>query len=256
MLEKLESATNIVLDDDSSVDVVHLGSLVSVTSLKDDAAATAGVFTFSKATELHLTSLPRSPHTALSLGVDEGGVIAMPALTDTTIAGKAAKLNLTIDNADDIKNNIKNDQNFEIMDENGSASMEILDANLADDKSVSDNEDALHKPVSNQSCSLKSRRKNYNNNNNSSTSEKSRSTGKNSKKLSIVSDFYALDYVVELIASKLLPARIDYLSQELIFERLTEAQQIEKKNVENVAKMASSVKFMNQLVVFVNELET
>ena len=102
MLENLESATNIVLDDDSSVDVVHLGSLVSVTSLKDDAAATAGVFTFSKATELHLTSLPRSPHTALSLGVDEGGVIAMPALTDTTIAGKAAKLNLTIDGPSEV----------------------------------------------------------------------------------------------------------------------------------------------------------
>ena len=102
MLENLESATNIVLDDDSSVDVVHLGSLVSVTSLKDDAAGTAGVFSFSKATELHLTSLPRSPHTALTLGVDEGGVIAMPALTDTTIAGKAAKLNLTIDGPDNV----------------------------------------------------------------------------------------------------------------------------------------------------------
>jgi len=102
MLENLESATNIVLDDDSSVDVVHLGSLVSVTSLKDDAAGTAGVFSFSKATELHLTSLPRSPHTALTLGVDEGGVIAMPALTDTTIAGKAAKLNLTIDGPDNL----------------------------------------------------------------------------------------------------------------------------------------------------------
>ena len=102
MLENLESATNIVLDDDSSVDVVHLGSLISVTSLKDDAAGTAGVFSFSKATELHLTSLPRSPHTALTLGVDEGGVIAMPALTDTTIAGKAAKLNLTIDGPDNV----------------------------------------------------------------------------------------------------------------------------------------------------------
>ena len=56
-LQALESATNIVLDDDSSVSIVHLGSLISATSLKDDASATAGEFSFSKATELHLTSL-------------------------------------------------------------------------------------------------------------------------------------------------------------------------------------------------------
>ena len=94
MLENLESATIIVLDDDSSVDVVHLGSLTSVSSLSD--GTTAGDFTFAKGTELHLTSLPRSPSTALSLGVDEGGVIALTALTDVDAAGDDTKLNLTI----------------------------------------------------------------------------------------------------------------------------------------------------------------
>ena len=101
MLENLESATFISLDDDSSVDVVHLGKLISVTNLRDG-GSTDGEFTFSKATELHLTSLPRSPHTALQLGVDEGGVIDISALTDTTVAGKAAKLNLTLDGPDNI----------------------------------------------------------------------------------------------------------------------------------------------------------
>jgi len=100
MLENLESATTIVLDDDSSADIIHLGKLTSVTSLSDGSGA--GTFTFSKATELHLTSLPRSPHTALSLGVDEGGVIDISALTDTTVAGKAAKLNLTLDGPDNV----------------------------------------------------------------------------------------------------------------------------------------------------------
>jgi len=100
MLENLESATKIVLDDDSSADIIHLGKLTSVTSLSDGSGD--GTFTFSKATELHLTSLPRSPHTALSLGVDEGGVIDISALTDTTVAGKAAKLNLTIDGPDNL----------------------------------------------------------------------------------------------------------------------------------------------------------
>ena len=101
MLENLESATFISLDDDSSVDVVHLGKLVSVTTLRDG-GSTDGEFTFSKATELHLTSLPRSPHTSLQLGVDEGGVIDISALTDTTVAGKAARLNLTLDGPDNV----------------------------------------------------------------------------------------------------------------------------------------------------------
>ena len=95
MLENLESATVITLDDDSSVDVVHLGSLTSVTSLSDGTGA--GTFTFAKGTELHLTSLPRSPSTALSLGVDEGGVIALTALTDTDASGDDTKLNLTVE---------------------------------------------------------------------------------------------------------------------------------------------------------------
>ncbi|MGA0274283.1 MAG: hypothetical protein ACO3J1_07890, partial [Flavobacteriaceae bacterium] len=95
MLENLESATIIVLDDDSSVDVVHLGSLTSVTSLSD--GTTAGDFTFAKGTELHLTSLPRYTPGTLKLGVDEGGVIALTALTDADAAGDDLKLVLTVE---------------------------------------------------------------------------------------------------------------------------------------------------------------
>ena len=94
-LQALESATVITLEDDSTADIIHLGSLISATSLSDGSGA--GTFTFSKATELHLTALPRSPSTALSLGVDEGGVIDISALTDTTVAGKDAVLDLTIE---------------------------------------------------------------------------------------------------------------------------------------------------------------
>ena len=102
VFQGLTSATNIVFDDDATVDVVDLRALTNVTSLKDDSAATAGVFTFSKALELHLTALPRSPSTALSLGVDEGGVIDISALTDTDATGKAARLNLTLDGPNNI----------------------------------------------------------------------------------------------------------------------------------------------------------
>ncbi|MDA9893066.1 hypothetical protein N9D50_03635 [Flavobacteriaceae bacterium] len=101
MLEALESATIITLDDDSSVDVVHLGSLTSVTSLSDGTGA--GTFTFSKATELHLTSLPRyTASGGLSVGVDEGGVIAMGELTDLDAAGEDYKLVLSIDGPDTV----------------------------------------------------------------------------------------------------------------------------------------------------------
>ena len=100
VLQALESATVVVLDDDSSVDIVDLRSLASVTSLSDGTGA--GTFTFNKATELHLTKLPRSPHAALSLGVDEGGVIDISALTDTDALGKATKLDLTIAGPDAI----------------------------------------------------------------------------------------------------------------------------------------------------------
>ncbi len=95
MLEKLESATKIKLDDDSSVDIVHLGSLTSATSLSDGSAE--GTFTFAKATELHLTSLPRSPHGTITLGVDEGGVIDLSSLTDTAADGDDTKLILNIE---------------------------------------------------------------------------------------------------------------------------------------------------------------
>jgi len=95
MLENLESATIIKLDDDSSVDVVHLGSLTSATSLSDGGAA--GTFTFAKATELHLTSLPRSPHGEITLGVDEGGVIDLSSLTDTDADGDDTKLVLNLE---------------------------------------------------------------------------------------------------------------------------------------------------------------
>ena len=92
-LQALESATVVSLDDDSTVRIVHLGALTSVTSLSDGTGA--GTF-YPKGTELHLTSLPRYEGGALSLGVDEGGVIDISAFTDTTTAGKAKAFDLTI----------------------------------------------------------------------------------------------------------------------------------------------------------------
>ena len=98
--QNLSSATKIVLDDDSSVDIVDLRGLTTVTSLSDGTGA--GTFTFSKGTELHLTALPRYPTTSLSLGVDEGGVIDITALRDVESDGDDQALDLTLEGPDTV----------------------------------------------------------------------------------------------------------------------------------------------------------
>ena len=98
--QALESATVVTLVDDSTVDIVDLRALTTVTSLSD--GTTAGDFTFAKAVELHLTSLPRYTPKTISLGVDEGGVIDISALTDADADGDAHKLLLTISGPDNL----------------------------------------------------------------------------------------------------------------------------------------------------------
>ncbi|MGC6429405.1 MAG: hypothetical protein ACON5F_00010 [Jejuia sp.] len=95
VLQNLQSATVVTLEDDSSVDIVDLRALTSVTSLSDGTAA--GTFTFSKATELHLTALPRYKSNTFKLGVDEGGVIDITALRDVDADGDDQALDLTIE---------------------------------------------------------------------------------------------------------------------------------------------------------------
>ena len=98
-LPNLRIATSITLDDDSSISIVDLGSLQQCTDLKSAGSGESGTFTFSSANELHLGSLLRSPKTALSLGVDEGGVIDISSLTDVDYLGRPNKLNLSISGA-------------------------------------------------------------------------------------------------------------------------------------------------------------
>jgi outer membrane murein-binding lipoprotein Lpp len=89
MLENLESATVVTLTDDATTDIVHLGKLASVTSIN------GGSLVFPKATELHLSSLPRYG-SALTLEVADGGVIDMPLLRDVDAAGTQSALALSI----------------------------------------------------------------------------------------------------------------------------------------------------------------
>ena len=96
VLQNLTAATNISLDDDSSVDVVDLRALTTVTTLLSTGDAT-GDFKFKKANELHLTALPYYTKGTLSLQVDEGKIIDITALRDVTSLGVAAALALTLD---------------------------------------------------------------------------------------------------------------------------------------------------------------
>jgi outer membrane murein-binding lipoprotein Lpp len=89
MLENLESATVVTLTDDATTDIVHLGKLASVTSIN------GGSLVFPKATELHLSSLPRYG-SALTLEVADGGVIDIPLLRDVDAAGTQSALALSI----------------------------------------------------------------------------------------------------------------------------------------------------------------
>ena len=76
----LISATNIYLKDDfeSTVEVIHFGSLTTVAGIDTDAEE--NTIRFTKATELHLTSLEYYPPATLTIETDEGA--AMPFILD------------------------------------------------------------------------------------------------------------------------------------------------------------------------------
>ena len=91
----LISATNIDMKDDfeSTVEVIHFGALTSVSSFKTDAVANKIEFT--KAKELHLTSLVYYPGATLTIVTDEGA--AMPfAMDDVDADGDTLEDGVTL----------------------------------------------------------------------------------------------------------------------------------------------------------------
>jgi len=91
----LVSATNIYLKDDfeSTVGVIHFGSLTSVAKFYTD--SDEDTIQFTKATELHLTSLEYYPPATLTIETDEGA--AMPfALDDLDADGDELEDGVTL----------------------------------------------------------------------------------------------------------------------------------------------------------------
>jgi len=95
--DNLTSATNVILKDDykSKVSIIHFGALTSVSKFYTTTAS-ANLIDFSKATELHLTSLAYYPPNDLTIKIDEGATLAQ-ALDDVDSAGKQSNITLDID---------------------------------------------------------------------------------------------------------------------------------------------------------------
>ena len=91
----LASASKVVLNDTwkSTITMIDLRALASVNTLTT--GSTDHTVSFNKATEIHLTALPRYG-AALTLEGKTGGVIDISALKDVDSAGKQSALSLTI----------------------------------------------------------------------------------------------------------------------------------------------------------------
>ena len=128
----LVSATNIFMNDDfeSTVNVIHFGSLTSVTKFQTDSQV--DTIEFTKATELHLTSLVYYPSGTVTIVTDEGA--AMPfALDDIDADGDTLTdgLTLTITGPASFSTSIIADGTFDFTD--------VKTVNLTDFTSVKSN---------------------------------------------------------------------------------------------------------------------
>jgi hypothetical protein len=96
--DNLVSAGNIILDNDNTakITIVHLGSLTTYLSLQDDGGV-ANTIDMSNATEFHLSSLKVLAGSKLNVKIDEGGVLAMGALTGLNASDTTDTVDLDIE---------------------------------------------------------------------------------------------------------------------------------------------------------------
>ena len=102
--QTLTAASNITLHDnfESTVTVIHFGALTAVNNFFTD--STADIIEFTKATELHLTSLARydtSSTAPLKLIIDEGGALPL-GIDDVATDGDQEDLYLEITGPDSV----------------------------------------------------------------------------------------------------------------------------------------------------------
>lgn len=65
---------------------------------------------------------------------------------------------------------------------------------------------------------------------------------------STITEAFLLDYLIDLIASRRLLARIDYINRDLVFDK--QAEDSEHKNLTHVARLVNAAVHENQLVLF------
>jgi len=98
-LQSLASATNVVLDDafESKVTKIDFRELTTVNKFTTGiTTAQANTISFNKATELHLTKLPRYAQNDLTIVTDEGAALPISALDDVNASGEQTDLTLSI----------------------------------------------------------------------------------------------------------------------------------------------------------------
>ena len=115
--DNLVSAGNIILDNDNTAKntIIHLGSLTTYSSLQDDGGV-ANTLNFSNATEFHLTSLKVLAGSKLNVTIDEGGTLAMGALTGLNSLDKTDVVDLDITGPSSVAFTTIKDGNIKLID--------------------------------------------------------------------------------------------------------------------------------------------
>ena len=115
--DNLVSAGNIILDNDNTAKntIIHLGSLTTYLSLQDDGGV-ANTIDFSNATEFHLTSLKVLAGSKLNITIDEGGTLAMGALTGLNSLDKTDVVDLDITGPSSVAFTTIKDGNIKLVD--------------------------------------------------------------------------------------------------------------------------------------------
>ncbi|MGY8866738.1 MAG: beta strand repeat-containing protein, partial [Methylophagaceae bacterium] len=127
----LASATNIILNDawKSTVTIVDFRALTSASSLMT--GSVNHTVKFDKATEIHLTALPRYG-TNLTIEGKKGGVIDITALRDVDTAGLQAGLNLSLKGPASVSiSNLDGKAGSLTLEEIGSATVNSYDGAIA-----------------------------------------------------------------------------------------------------------------------------
>ena len=115
--DNLISAGNIILNNNNSSDntIIHFGKLTNYLSIQDDGGV-ANTVKFSNAAEFHLSSITKLSGSKLDITIDEGGVLAMGALTGLNSVGATDVVDIDIEGPTSVALTTIKDGNINLKD--------------------------------------------------------------------------------------------------------------------------------------------